>query len=295
MRALAGNRSHGGPPRSRWTTAALVVRGEIQTVHLYNVVVAHVFHREPPRPWWYTAIAVVHCEINFLITPRLTLQFTTVKISCSTVYRGEIVIVHSGLNHGDEWWMAEIVLDEVVYDDWITLPPKRQPSYLDWKLNNQRSPISSSPRTPPPLAASPIQERTVSPNDLSRYDWFVGLMERGKATQLMQTVPDSTYLVRESANSARTGNPALTIKYKGDVRHIKIEYERSNGYYMSDARFFHSLPELIEFYQKNSLADSFQEVNTTLMYPYKTVSKGAGGAPTPYPVPLPPKPHAYVN
>ncbi|XP_052222182.1 guanine nucleotide exchange factor VAV2-like isoform X3 [Dreissena polymorpha] len=216
---------------------------------------------------------------------RIVLQFSEGDMIGVTRREGDWL---EGVLGNAKGWFPQQLVEPV-------RPPKRQPSYLDWKLNNQRSPISSSPRTPPPLAASPIQERTVSPNDLSRYDWFVGLMERGKATQLMQTVPDSTYLVRESANSARTGNPALTIKYKGDVRHIKIEYERSNGYYMSDARFFHSLPELIEFYQKNSLADSFQEVNTTLMYPYKTVSKGAGGAPTPYPVPLPPKPHAYVN
>jgi len=85
----------------------------LQTVHLYNVVVAHVFHREPPRPWWSTAIAVVHREINFPITPRLTPQFATATSPCSTVYRGETVIVHSGLNHGDAWWMAEIALDVV--------------------------------------------------------------------------------------------------------------------------------------------------------------------------------------
>ncbi|KAH3738987.1 hypothetical protein DPMN_045631 [Dreissena polymorpha] len=51
---------------------------------------------------------VVHGEINFLKTPRLTPQFATTKSPCLTVYRGEIVIVHSGLNHGDAMWMAEI-------------------------------------------------------------------------------------------------------------------------------------------------------------------------------------------
>ncbi|KAH3846165.1 hypothetical protein DPMN_088463 [Dreissena polymorpha] len=52
--------------------------------------------------------------INFPITPRLTPQFATAKSPCSTVYRGEIVIVHSELNHGDAMWMAEIALDLVV-------------------------------------------------------------------------------------------------------------------------------------------------------------------------------------
>ncbi|KAH3808649.1 hypothetical protein DPMN_137006 [Dreissena polymorpha] len=66
---------------------------------------------EPPRPRWFTAIMVVHREINFLIMQRLTPQFATAKLPCSTMYCGEIVIVHSGLNHGDA--MAEIGLDVV--------------------------------------------------------------------------------------------------------------------------------------------------------------------------------------
>ncbi|KAH3822040.1 hypothetical protein DPMN_123809 [Dreissena polymorpha] len=56
---------------------------------------------------------VVHREINFPITQRLTQQFATAKSPYSTVYRGEIVIVHSGLNNGDAMWMAEIALDAV--------------------------------------------------------------------------------------------------------------------------------------------------------------------------------------
>ncbi|KAH3857674.1 hypothetical protein DPMN_100286 [Dreissena polymorpha] len=56
---------------------------------------------------------VVHREINFPITPRLTPQFATAKSPCIAVYRGEIVIFHAGLNHGDTIWMAEIALDIV--------------------------------------------------------------------------------------------------------------------------------------------------------------------------------------
>lgn len=31
-------------------------------------------------------------------------------------------------------------------------------------------------------------------------------------------------------------------RYSGTVRHIKIEQDREKGFYMSDTRFFHSLP-----------------------------------------------------
>ncbi|KAH3755873.1 hypothetical protein DPMN_190572 [Dreissena polymorpha] len=50
----------------------------------------------------------------------MTPQFAPAKSPCSTVYPGEIVIVHSGLNHGDAMWMAEIALD-IVYLA-VTLP-----------------------------------------------------------------------------------------------------------------------------------------------------------------------------
>ena len=36
------------------------------------------------------------------------------------------------------------------------------------------------------------------------------------------------------------------------------------------------LQELVEFYQQNELSDSFPEVNTTLVHPYKTISGHAG-------------------
>ncbi|XP_060590576.1 uncharacterized protein LOC132745644 [Ruditapes philippinarum] len=66
----------------------------------------------------------------------------------------------------------------------------------------------------------------------------------------MKKLPDGTYLVRDSENPQRKGNPALSIKFSGTVRHIKIEKNSENMYYMADTRFFHSLPELIEFYQR---------------------------------------------
>ncbi|KAH3796824.1 hypothetical protein DPMN_150399 [Dreissena polymorpha] len=56
---------------------------------------------------------VVHREINFRITQRLTPQFASAKSPWSTVYRGEIEIVHSGLNHSDAMWMAEIGLKNI--------------------------------------------------------------------------------------------------------------------------------------------------------------------------------------
>ncbi|XP_053380469.1 proto-oncogene vav-like isoform X3 [Mercenaria mercenaria] len=144
------------------------------------------------------------------------------------------------------------------------------------------------------------------------FDWYVGPLARDQAGEKLKRLPDGAYLVRDSENPQRKGNPALSIKYSGTVRHIKIEKNSENMYYMADTRFFHSLPELIDFYQNHSLSDSFPEVQTNLLYPYKSavsnpseandhdvfnnfadlsLSHGAtNGITTPLRVALPPKP-----
>ncbi|WAR31167.1 VAV-like protein [Mya arenaria] len=101
---------------------------------------------------------------------------------------------------------------------------------------------------------------------------FAGRLDRSKAGQMLEHLPNSSFLVRESATGPRAGDPALSIKYNDTVRHIKIEHDKSNGYYLSDTRYFHTVPELIEYYQNHSLSDSFPEVTTGLKYPYKTVA-----------------------
>ena len=44
--------------------------------------------------------------------------------------------------------------------------------------------------------------------------------------------------------------------------------------YVSDACDFHSIPELVEYYHKNTLGQSFPGVDTTLRYPYLDIIEG---------------------
>ena len=45
-------------------------------------------------------------------------------------------------------------------------------------------------------------------------------------------------------------------------------------FYVSDACDFGSIPELVDYYQKNTLGVSFPGVHTTLKYPYLDVVEG---------------------
>ncbi|XP_065932650.1 guanine nucleotide exchange factor VAV3 isoform X11 [Magallana gigas] len=104
--------------------------------------------------------------------------------------------------------------------------------------------------------------------------WFVGPMGRDTANHRMEHMPNGTFLIRVSENPGRKGELSLSIRYDNQVRHIRVEKNAEGLFYLADTKFFSSLPELVEFYQDNSLADSFPGVDTTLKFPFKTQSGG---------------------
>ena len=58
-------------------------------------------------------------------------------------------------------------------------------------------------------------------------------------------------------------------------KHIKIMKNfQTDKLYVSDACDFISVPELVEYYHKNTLGQSFPGVDTTLRYPYLDVIEG---------------------
>uniref|UniRef100_A0A3Q3WD22 Osteoclast-stimulating factor 1 n=1 Tax=Mola mola TaxID=94237 RepID=A0A3Q3WD22_MOLML len=93
---------------------------------------------------------------------------------------------------------------------------------------------------------------------------FAGNMDRTSAKNLLMSRSDGTFLVRQKDG----GEFAISIKFKMDVRHIKIT--SSEGLYrINDKKAFKSLVEMIKYYQEKSLKEYFKEVDTTLRTPYK--------------------------
>lgn len=104
---------------------------------------------------------------------------------------------------------------------------------------------------------------------------YVDAMERDYASQTLVAYRDGTFLVRKSTNPKRLGDHALSIKYGSGqtaVKHIKIEQNRENMYYLADCKLFRSIPDLVQYYTENSLQPSFPDLNTTLLYPFKQAS-----------------------
>uniref|UniRef100_A0A8C6RHF7 Proto-oncogene vav n=1 Tax=Nannospalax galili TaxID=1026970 RepID=A0A8C6RHF7_NANGA len=75
---------------------------------------------------------------------------------------------------------------------------------------------------------------------------------------------------------------SVHLWYNVEVKHIKIM--TSEGLYrITDKKAFRGLPELVEFYQHNSLKDCFKSLDTTLQFSYKeperrTISKPPAGS-----------------
>uniref|UniRef100_A0A8W8L5K6 Guanine nucleotide exchange factor VAV2 n=1 Tax=Magallana gigas TaxID=29159 RepID=A0A8W8L5K6_MAGGI len=184
-----------------------------------------------------------------------------------------------GLLNGDEGWFPSQLVQE------IENKIRRKPSYLDVKIRS-RTENGTPSNISPPRAHSPANNKPYvnvvdddrSSDQLSVYKWFVGPMGRDTANHRMEHMPNGTFLIRVSENPGRKGELSLSIRYDNQVRHIRVEKNVEGLFYLADTKFFSSLPELVEFYQENSLADSFPGVDTTLKFPFK--SQSGGGANT---------------
>lgn len=143
-------------------------------------------------------------------------------------------------------------------------------------ITGRRPSIAAPPRPNTAQASNPASQGYVnmtSPKAFDQFPWFAGAMERPQAEVVMQNLVDGSYLVRKS--HTRLGF-ALTVKYR-EIRHVAILDEGGKFGFTSPASFA-SLPELISFFQKETLSQYNAELETTLAYPFKTAPTQASSS-----------------
>ncbi|KOC65970.1 Protein vav [Habropoda laboriosa] len=131
-----------------------------------------------------------------------------------------------------------------------------------------------TPAPPPPPPPPPLPcERA-----LSVKLWFVGEMGRDTASNKLEPREDGTYMLRvRPAGQSRLKhetNYALSIKADGAVKHIRVFKRDADGadvYYLSESRFFKSVVELVEYYERASLSENFEKLDQRLLWPYRRV------------------------
>eukprot|EP00794_Sanderia_malayensis_P015956 gene15956-17561_t len=106
----------------------------------------------------------------------------------------------------------------------------------------------------------PTDQESIN-EQLEHFDWFVGKMNRSIASEKLQRQPDGTYLVRESDHEKNSF--VLSVIYKDDVKHIKIIWG-GLYYFLTDNVQFKSIPELIDYYKRNTLGINFPTLPTVL-------------------------------
>uniref|UniRef100_A0ABM5F600 Guanine nucleotide exchange factor VAV2 isoform X3 n=1 Tax=Pogona vitticeps TaxID=103695 RepID=A0ABM5F600_9SAUR len=135
---------------------------------------------------------------------------------------------------------------------------------------------------PCPVDARPPNSRPPSREmDCSTYPWFAGNMERQQTDNLLKLHVSGTYLIRE--RPAEAERFAISIKFNDEVKHIKV-IEKDNWIYITEAKKFESLLELVEYYQTHSLKESFKQLDTPLKYPYKSRERSTSRTSTRSPV-----------
>ncbi|XP_021378620.1 guanine nucleotide exchange factor VAV2-like isoform X3 [Mizuhopecten yessoensis] len=174
-----------------------------------------------------------------------------------------------------QWWKGKIEIVEGWFPQHLVKEEKltRKDSYVDVQIN-ENGRVTSPPR---PHAQGGEGYVNIEDRGLTTYKWFVGNMQRETAIDRLKGLQNGTFLIRVSENPGRKGELSLSIKYDNQVRHIRVERNAENYFFLADTNFFKSLPDLVEYYQHNSLKDSFPGVDTTLIHPFKSQTGGATG------------------
>eukprot|EP00117_Sycon_ciliatum_P005366 scpid8862/ scgid3441/ Guanine nucleotide exchange factor VAV2 len=121
-------------------------------------------------------------------------------------------------------------------------------------------PLPPTPALPATPGSGAGYQAPAAPKPITSFSWYVGKMSRQGADCSLLYSANGVFLVRES--EARPGTYALSIRYNAS-KHIKI-VGQDGKYYLTAAKRFNDIPEMIHFYKISTLMSSFPGLNTTL-------------------------------
>ena len=148
-------------------------------------------------------------------------------------------------------------------------------------LLHRQSSLMSIASLPPPTTPAPILNlnalstpATHNPDyintNMEEHSWYVGEIDRDAAIQQLDEYPVSTFLVRCRVQHGERVGYALSLKTTPeDVKHMKICTQNTaegNWFYLSDTRKFRSIVELVSYFSRNSLKESFSGLDITLRF-----------------------------
>nr|XP_042895082.1 protein vav [Parasteatoda tepidariorum] len=221
--------------------------------------------RLPPRPPSVTIVPEV-LRRNLSSATNRPYMF---KVRARFAYKGppdhlsfdsddEIYVTNKINNHCWEGYVARTGKSGLFPPDHVE---KRPPSY--------ENPFTAKNDGTNCTAPTPDYINTM----LEGHDWFAGVMDRETAAKKLEELPSGTFLLRISPK--QRGSYAISINYQNQVKHMRVcTADNGQHFYLSSTKYFKSIVELINWYQENSLAESFNGLHVTLMIPYKKALVG---------------------
>jgi len=169
-------------------------------------------------------------------------------------------------NDGSSWWLGKNMRtgQEGKFPSSIVEILPDQP----WGPNKSDSQIQNIPPIETDLMNGEMKNGYVN-FILNDYPWFHGRMERDKAQALLEKMPHGTFLVRVSPK--HKGSYVISLNYNSQVKHMRIYVSKDNQLYLSQNRYFKSVIELVSWYERNSLVESFHMLDARLAFPYSAM------------------------
>ncbi|XP_071948416.1 guanine nucleotide exchange factor VAV2-like isoform X2 [Antedon mediterranea] len=204
--------------------------------------------RRPTTSSKKPVIDVAKARSNYSGLPPPPDNHTPVKFD-----KGHVLEIYDKVD--DYWWIG--CNTSTLQTGYIPTKYLERPQYQETTItpgNSIRQPGSPHPH----------------PSNLFEYKWFVGTMERASANEQLKDTSDGCFLVRERGEG---GGYAISIRYDNTVKHMKVLVTIDRMFYLVEAHPFATLPQLIEYYQKNTLAHVFQGLDSILSIPIREYNK----------------------